>query len=181
MTEIRRSGSRPGGMVVQSLRQQNGWGRYRSWDRSRHHGRSTCWVVAVHVQLHDRGIRALALGVREILSVAHLAISVGHHAAVVTGIVGVGCSVKLLLVEELSETADTVAGEHAKDVALVVIKLRRRFATKGEEFIAEEGLNASEGEMGQFGAVVEKHVYALEACQCLHKLLLHLPIYLRQG
>ena len=54
---------------------------------------------------------------------------------------------RFLLVEEFAEAADARAGEDAEDVALVVVKLRRGFAAEGEEFVAEEGLDAGEGEV----------------------------------
>ena len=48
----------------------------------------------------------------------------------------------------------------------MVVKLRRGFAAESEEFVAEEGLDAGEGEVGEFGTVVEENVDALCQGKC---------------
>lgn len=79
------------------------------------------------------------------------------------------CSlVGFLLVEEVSQAGDAGAGEDAEDVALVFVKLRRGLAAEDEQLVAQEGLHARQGEVGEFGAVVEEDVDALETH--IHKL-----------
>lgn len=61
----------------------------------------------------------------------------------------------------ITESRDTVTREDAKDVSLVIIKLRRGVAAKAENVLAEESLNACQGKVRKFGAIVKKHVNAL--------------------
>ena len=95
-----------------------------------------------------------------------------HHVVTVVVVVihgtivdAEGICVRVLItvirIHERTETLDANAAEDTKDVALVFVKLGRGFAAEGEEVLAEEGLDAGEGEMGETGAVVEECVDAL--------------------
>jgi hypothetical protein len=62
----------------------------------------------------------------------------------------------------LAEPRDSVAGEDAEDVALVIIKLRRCVTAEAQEIFAEECLDASEGEVRELWTVFQQLVDALE-------------------
>jgi hypothetical protein len=63
-------------------------------------------------------------------------------------------------VEEVTEARDTGAGEHAKDVTLVLGKLRWGRSAVGHEILVLEGLDTRKTEVGKLGARVEKDVNA---------------------
>ena len=60
----------------------------------------------------------------------------------------------VLCFQVLAEPCDSVAGEDAEDVALVIIKLRRCVTAKAQKIVAEECLDASEGEVRELWAVL---------------------------
>ena len=95
---------------------------------------------------------------------AELATTISHQIPIAAR-VRCCCCCGLLLVEEVPQPGDPRAGEDAEDVALVVVKLRRGLSAVGQQFVAQEGLYAGEGEVGKFGAVVEEDVDALLRCQ----------------
>jgi hypothetical protein len=64
----------------------------------------------------------------------------------------------------LAEPRDSVAGEDAEDVALVIIKLRRCVTAEAQEIVAEECLDASEGEVRELWTVFQQLVDTLERC-----------------
>jgi hypothetical protein len=65
------------------------------------------------------------------------------------------------VVEEPAKTGHADATEDAEDVALVVVELWWGFPTEHEKIVAEEGLDTSQAEVGEAGAVVEESVDAL--------------------
>lgn len=70
----------------------------------------------------------------------------------------------VLCFQVLAEPRDSVAGEDAEDVALVIVKLRRCVTAEAQEIVAEERLNASEGEVRELRAVLQQLVDTLERC-----------------
>ena len=69
-----------------------------------------------------------------------------------------------LPVEKLSQPSHTRARENAEDLTLVIVKLRRGFATESKQLIPQECLNSGEREVGKFRAVLEKDMNALRSC-----------------
>lgn len=119
-------------------------------------------MVAHNVHVYDGsvvsrfGVAVLVVGVVDV----HLAtIGVAGCGRAMVVVVG------FCLVEVLTKAADAGAGEDAEDVALVVVKLRRRFAAVAEKVFAQESLDASEGEMCELWAAVEKCVDTLKRSQ----------------
>ena len=73
---------------------------------------------------------------------SHISVSITvANKAGSSGAISCHCE-RFLLVEVIAQSADPGTGEHAEDVALVVVKLRRRFTAEGEQLVEQEGLYA---------------------------------------
>jgi hypothetical protein len=86
--------------------------------------------------------------------VTHL---VAFFSLVVHGLYAIVAGAFLCLAVGIEENAETGYADPAKnteDVALVFIEFRWSFAAKDKQVVAEEGLDASETEVGEAGAVV---------------------------
>lgn len=58
-----------------------------------------------------------------------------------------------IMLKMLPQPSHTSTREDAENIPLMIIKLRRRLATESQQIVAEEGLDACEGEVGEFQAV----------------------------
>ena len=61
----------------------------------------------------------------------------------------------------LAKPGNSVAGEDAEDVTLVIIKLRRCVTAEAQEIVAEECLDTSEGEVRELRSVLQQLVDTL--------------------
>lgn len=152
----------PVGAVLQGLLEE-GCGVSVDWSWSWCDGCHSRWVGSCDVDVHHGRVGA-GLGV-DILVVwvvyPHLATvdyrwSQGITARVIHS---------LLVVEMIAQSCNAVAGEDAKDVALVIVKFLRSFTAETQEFVAKESLHAREREMCEFWAVVQQYMNTLDDCQ----------------
>lgn len=130
--------------------------RRRRSSNSRRGARGIACYIPTNINSNDR--RANAIGVRARIlpyptythtyTVASNA-AVAHVAAACGDGEGFGgCGVGFLLVEEFAQTTHARAGEDAEDVALVLVEFWRGFAAESQEFVAQEGLDTRQGEVG---------------------------------
>lgn len=69
-----------------------------------------------------------------------------------------------LVVQMVAQPCNTVAGEDAEDVSLVIVKLRRSVTAEAQEILAKEGLHTRERKVGELGAVVQQNMDTLRNC-----------------
>src|ERR1700761_2281715 len=144
--------------------------------RRRDHRRCPRSVVALHCHMH-RGCHIHATGAIPLSRISDIAPCMSTNSAnkaaryashraprrtPALSSCGFICCMRLLLIQIGAQLAHPGAGEHAEDVALVVVKLLWCLPAEGEQFIEQEGLHAGEGEMCELGTVVEKDVDALD-------------------
>ena len=67
----------------------------------------------------------------------------------------------VLCLQVLTKPCNSMAGEDAEDVTLVIIKLRRCVTAEAQEIVAEKCLNTSEGEVRGLWAVFQQLVDTL--------------------
>lgn len=114
-------------------------------------------IAAMDVDVDHRGgvtFGVWVIGIH-IAEFAGVPAKIANHATAVTGLI------RFLRIEVFAETADPGTGEDAEDVPLVVVKLRWGFAAEGKKIVSEEGLHASQGQVGELWAVVEENLDAL--------------------
>lgn len=66
------------------------------------------------------------------------------------------------LVQKVTQASHTRSREYAKDIPLVLIKLRWGLSAKGKQLVAEKRLHSGEAQVRELRAVVQKNVDALK-------------------
>ena len=74
-------------------------------------------------------------------------------------------SMCFLLVQKFAQSRHTSTREHAKDIALVLVKFRRGLSAECKKLVPQECLYASQAQMREFWTIVKEDVNALKMCQ----------------
>lgn len=158
--ESRRSRSRmPAGLLVVLHSMLTGKQQSRAWSWHAYDGRLAALVTAAYIYIENR--RAATIRVQVVVVNVDIDVDIAVANNTWRGRTVSRKRMRLFAVQIISETPDTIAGEDAEDVTLVVVKLRRSFAAEEEQLVTEEGLHACQAEVGELRAIVEKNMDAL--------------------